>query len=488
VTRLRFPRGLRTRLTLWIAVILMLAVAASFVAIYRGTGQQLRSQLDHDLATQAGAFAAALPGGGEDGREVRAITRRYVNHQPFRATSQLLFARLPDGQIETNEPELLGVPGAIDTERESFGTQRQENREAAGVRDAPLGYSTYDAIDLGGLRVYVRPVFRHGEQVALVGVGEPLAPVVRAQHGVARTFILAGLFALAAAALAGWVLASRVSSPVRRMARTAAEVNAGDISHRMGPTSASDEIKLLAESFDRMLERLEDAFARQRAFVSDASHELRTPLTVVRGQLEVLARQPDVSREDVTRVTRLVSAEIERMERLVDDLLLLAKTEEGSPIQRRPIELRDYVHDVFDALSLTADRRFELGSVSDVTIQADPDRLAQVIHNLGQNAVVHTPPGGLVRLSASANGRYVRFAVEDDGPGIPPAERDRIFDRFHRTDYSRARTAGGSGLGLAIARALVEAHGGRIRAGESPEGGARVEFDIPRMEDPSPAR
>jgi signal transduction histidine kinase len=168
------------------------------------------------------------------------------------------------------------------------------------------------------------------------------------------------------------------------------------------------------------------------------------------------------------------------MERLVDDLLMLAKTEEGSPLDRRPIELRDYVHDVFDAVSLTADRDFELGQVSDVMIEADPDRLAQVIHNLAQNAVAHTPEGGLVRLSAAANGRYVRFAVEDDGPGIPPDQRDRIFDRFHRTDISRARTTGGSGLGLAIARALVEAHGGHIRAGASPEGGARLEFDLPR--------
>jgi two-component system, OmpR family, sensor kinase len=480
VSRFRLPRGLRARLTLWIAAILILAVAASFAAIYRGTGQQLRDQLDRDLATQAGAFAAALPGGDEGRREMAEVIARYVTHQPFRATSQLLFARLPNGRIITNEPELLGLPTALDTEPESPAAQREEREAANKLRNAPVGYTTVDAIDLGGLRVYVRNVVREGRVVARIGVGEPLAPVVRAQHSVARTFLLAGLFALVAAAVAGYLVASRVSSPLRRMARTAAEVNAGDISHRMGPTSASDEIRFLAQSFDNMLDRLDDAFARQRAFVSDASHELRTPLTILRGQLEVLARQKDVSHEEVERVTRLVSAETERMERLVDDLLLLAKTEEGRPLDRRPIELRDYVHDVFNALSLTADRDFELGAVSDVTLEADPDRLAQIIHNLAQNAVAHTSDGGLVRLSAAANGRYVRFAVEDDGPGIPPDQRDRVFDRFHRADFSRARATGGSGLGLAIARALVEAHGGRIRAGESPEGGARVEFDLPR--------
>ncbi len=480
MARPRRPRGLRARLTLWIAAILILAVAASFFAIYSGTGQQLRNQLDRDLETQAGAFSATLPGGDEGHGELAEIINRYVNNQPFRASSQLLFARLPDGRIVTNEPELLGLPGALDPERESAGAQQAENTDARTLRAAPLGFTTVQAADLGGLRVFVKQVVRHGHVVARVGVGEPLAPVTRAQHGVARTFLLAGLFALIAAALAGYVLASRVSSPLRRMAGTAAAVDAGDLSHRIGDTGSSEEIRVLAEAFDHMLDRLDDAFARQRAFVSDASHELRTPLTILRGQLEVLARQKDVTRDDVQRVTRLVSAETERMERLVDDLLLLAKTEEGSPLTRRTIELRDYMHDVFDAVSLTADRDFELGAVSDVSIEADPDRLAQVIHNLAQNSVAHTAEGGLVRLSAAANGRYVRFAVEDDGPGIPPDQRDRIFDRFHRTDISRARTTGGSGLGLAIARALVEAHGGRIRAGESPEGGARLEFDLPR--------
>jgi len=480
VSKNPFPRGLRARLTLAIAVLVILVVAASFGAIYRGTGQQLRKQLDRDLVAQAGAFAAALPGDADNQHNLTAVISRYVTHQPFRASSQLLYARLPDGRVITNEPALLGVQEEGESEPESPASRREEALAAAKLRAAPEGFTTIDAADLGGLRIYVRPVSRQGVAVAHVAVGEPLAPVVRAQHGVARTFLVAGLLALLAAIITGFLLAARVAQPLRRMAGTAAEVNAGDLSHRIGPIGASDEIQVLADSFDHMLDRLDDAFARQRAFVSDASHELRTPLTVVRGQLEVLARQPNVTHEEVVRVTRLVSAETERMERLVDDLLMLAKTEEGSPLERRRIDLSEYVGDMFNALSLTADRNFELGKVSDVSIEADPDRLAQIIHNLTQNAVAHTQEGGLVRLSAAANGRYVRFAVEDDGPGIPPDQRDRIFDRFHRTDISRARATGGSGLGLAIARALVQAHGGRIRARESPEGGARLEFDLPR--------
>jgi two-component system, OmpR family, sensor kinase len=457
----------------------VLAVGASFIAIYSGTGRQLRSQLDSELRARANAFAESLPRDADDRDELEASARRYVTHQPFKASSELLYAKLANGPVVTNEPELLGLSGGQDP-LESPETQAEEADQAKRLNDAPAGLSTVKAPDVGDLRVYVVPVIRQGRQVATIGVGESLEPVVRAQHGVARTFLVAGLFALAAAALAGFAVASRISQPLRRMAGTAATVSAGSISPRIGADGLHGEILVLAEAFDNMLDRLDDAFARQRSFVSDASHELRTPLTVVRGQLEVLARQPDISREDVQRVTRLVGTEIERMERLVDELLALAKTEEGWPLERRDVELRPYLSELFDGLSLTADRQFELGAVSDATIAIDPDRISQVLHNLAQNAVAHTRPGGLVRLSAAANGRLVVFAVDDDGPGIPPAERDRVFDRFHRTDYSRARSDGGSGLGLAIARAIVEAHGGTIRAGESPEGGARLEFELPR--------
>jgi len=237
---------------------------------------------------------------------------------------------------------------------------------------------------------------------------------------------------------------------------------------------------VLADAFDRMLDRLEDAFARQRGFVADASHELRTPLTVIRGQLEVLARQPEVTPADVRHVDEVVSTEVLRMERLVEDLLLLARADEGELLRPAPLDLRPFVTELFDSLTLTADRRFELGEVPEGTLRADEDRLAQVVRNLARNAVEHTAQDGLVRLTVTPLPRgWLEVAVEDDGPGIPAAQRDRVFDRFHRVDSSRARGRGGAGLGLAIARAIVEAHGGRIAAGSSPEGGARVAFELP---------
>jgi signal transduction histidine kinase len=263
------------------------------------------------------------------------------------------------------------------------------------------------------------------------------------------------------------------------MADVAARVDAGDLTPRMHQPGRTDEIRQLADSFDTMLDRLEDAFARQRAFASDASHELRTPLTVIRGQLEVLARTPDPSAADVRHVEGLVRTEILRMERLVEDLLVLARADESEFLHKRAIELEPFAEEMLDGIRPTAERRFEFGGVPAGTLDVDPDRLAQALRNLLRNAIEQTVPGGLVRLTGSSSGEWVTIAVEDDGPGIPPEQRELVFGRFHRTDSARNRTRGGAGLGLAIVRAIAEAHGGRVAAGESPEGGARVEISLP---------
>jgi len=239
---------------------------------------------------------------------------------------------------------------------------------------------------------------------------------------------------------------------------------------------------VLADAFDHMLDRLQDAFDRQRAFVGDASHELRTPLTVIGGQIEVLAQQADPAGEDVARVAEIVAIEIARMKRLLDDLLLLASADERHLVHRHRFELAPFLTALLDSLAQLGDRRYERSQIPEGTLNADPDRLAQVLRNLARNAVQHTRAGGLVRLTAAADDSRLTLAIEDDGPGIPAAERERVFDRFHRTDPSRARAHGGSGLGLAIAQAIVAEHGGRIWAEQAPGGGARVAFELPGFE------
>jgi len=475
---------LRTRLALAIAAILVAALGTAFVATYRGTGAQVQAQIDQDLRQESSALQQRLALADDKPAALARQAQRYVDDQtPFAVTPRLYLVRVTDGGVVSNVPALV-PPEGLGRVRRVLGP-RYETPEARAMRSAPLGFSTADVGD-EPLRLYFASVTNGVRTIALVGVGESAAAVARAKRGVARTFLFAGSATLLAAIVLGFVFATRLSRPLRRMAATAAEVRGGDLSKRIGGTAGPEEVRVLADAFDRMLDRLEDAFARQRGFVADASHELRTPLTVIRGQLEVLARQREVTTEDVRHVDEVVRTEVLRMERLVEDLLLLARADEGELLRPEEVELAPFVTELFDALTLTADRRFELSDVPAGVLRADEDRIAQAVRNLARNAIEHTTLGGLVRLTVTALPRGgVEIGIEDDGPGIPAAQRDRVFDRFHRTDSARARREGGAGLGLAIARAIVEAHGGRIHAGVSPEGGARVVFELPGFQ---PAR
>ncbi|HYM46813.1 MAG TPA: HAMP domain-containing sensor histidine kinase [Solirubrobacteraceae bacterium] len=483
------PSGLHWRLAAWIAVVILICTGITFVAVYRGTGTQLRHQIDREIEGDAAELAHNLAISDEHSpARVAQVASRYVRNQPFRASSTFLFVLVPGAGTSTNRPELFAhsKPDNGETPTE----QAQENRLSGQLLSAPAGYRTLALPDVGDLRLLKRSVRVPGGPSVTIGVGEPLANVASAQRGVAQAFILAAFLALAGALLGAYVIGTRVSRPLRRMAAVAARVDAGDLHPRIhDPGGQSEEVRVLADAFNHMLDRLTDAFAGQRAFVADASHELRTPLTVIRGQLEVLAAQANPSGAEVRRVERLVQAELARITRLVDDLLLLAKAEQTQFLRVEPIALASFVQELWDGMSLLATRRFELGPVPDGTLRADPDRLAQALRNLIGNAIEHTASEhGLVRMMVErlAHG-HVRFVVEDDGPGIPVAQRERIFDRFHRTDVARDRASGGAGLGLAIVRAIVDAHGGRVAAGRSREGGARIEIELPRFT-PAPRR
>jgi two-component system, OmpR family, sensor kinase len=481
--RARLARvGLRWRLAGWIALVTLLCTGVAFVAVYRGTGTQLRQQIDSEIAGYANGLTHDL-GHGSPLAPARAYAEagEYVRDQSFAASSIVVFANVPGRGTVTNRPELFSDAARPD-DGESAAQQAHENGLAATLLANPRGYSTLSLGDVGELRLIEHRVRLRDGSSATVGVGESLAVVAHAQASVARAFILAGLIALAGALLAAYLIGTRVSRPLRRMAAVAARVDAGDLNPRIhDPGGEAREVRVLSDAFNHMLDRLTEAFAGQRAFVADASHELRTPLTVIRGQLEVLAAQERPSPAELRRVEALVQAEIARVSRLVDDLLLLARSEQTEFLRLAPIELRPFVEQLWDGMRLLADRRFELvGVVPEGVLKADPDRLAQALRNLIANAIEHTAPGvGLVRLRVEAlRSERLRLLVEDDGPGIPREQRERVFDRFHRTDAARDRATGGAGLGLSIVRAIAHAHAGEVSAGSSPEGGARIELVI----------
>jgi two-component system, OmpR family, sensor kinase len=483
------PAGLRWRLTAWVAAVLLVSAAAMFLVVYDQTGSELRGQINRDIASGTAQLSQALRASGRDNpAQIAAVARRYMLGQPYTATSTLLFVLIPGAAPASNHPELFATPRA--ESGETTTTQAQENRSAEMLLVPRAGYSTQRVPDVGKMRIHERFVSVGGLRV-VAGAGEPLTMVERAQHGVARAFLLAGALILALALLASYLAGARVSAPLRRLASVAARVDAGDLEPRMEVSGdRRDEVRVLAEAFNHMLDRLAEAFRSQREFVADASHELRTPLTVIRGQLEVLAAQEDPPESEVRRVEHLVQAELARIERLVDDLLVLARADQTNFLRIEPIDVGPFIAELWDGISLTADRRFELGPVPDGTLRADPDRLAQALRNLARNAIDHTAEGsGLVRLEAGAAGTgAIRFTVLDDGPGIPAEQRERVFERFHRTDAARSRSAGGAGLGLAIVRAIAEAHGGHVRVAEpGTDRGTRVELVLPGLASASSA-
>lgn len=475
------PGGLRWRLGAWVALVVLASCAVTFVVVYRGTGRELRHQIDREISGDASELSQALIS-SDDRRPKQVAERatRYIRGQPFKASSTLLFAIVAGARTSANRPELF-ARARVDN-GETPVEQSRENRLGARLLTVKDGYSTLPLPDVGDLRLMEQSFTIPGGPRVTVGAGEPLAVVAHAQGSVARAFILAGILALAGALVAAYLVGTRISRPLRRMAAVAARVDAGDLHPRIHDlTGEAAELRVLADAFNHMLDRLGEAFAGQREFVADASHELRTPLTVIRGQLEVLAAQATPSEQEVRRVERLVQAEIARIARLVDDLLLLAKAEQTEFLRIEPIDLPEYVRGLWDGMSLLAVRRFELGRVPGGVLRADPDRLAQALRNLIGNAIEHTAEGeGLVRLRVERpRDGWVGFVVEDNGPGIDADQRERVFDRFHRTDAGRDRASGGTGLGLAIVRAIAEAHGGRVAATVAPDGGARIELELP---------
>jgi two-component system OmpR family sensor kinase len=472
--------SLRWRLVAWVSAVLLLGFAVTFAVVYVQTGAQLRSQVNGDVTgdlSQLTETARSLPG-SRPGRLAQRL-RSYVHAQPFATTSSLLFAVIPGHGTVSNHPELFG--GDRPDDGESVAEQAAENAQGNALLRAADGLHTLIAPDVGSTRIGVRTIALDGARVRL-GAGEPLGEVARAQRGVARAFLLAGAIALALVLLASYLAGAAVLAPLQRLSRIAERVNDGDLAPRMAVTpSAGREIRVLGDAFNHMLDRLAEAFAQQRTFVADASHELRTPLTVIAGQLEVLATQRAPSQQDIDRVARLVSAEVGRTARLIDDLLMLARSDEHRFIAPVAIELRGFVEDLWTATTVDGQRRFVLGPVPDGVLFADPDRLAQAVRNLIANAIAHTDaPDGRVELQVRVSEADTCFTVIDDGPGIPESEREHVFERFHRSDAGRARADGGAGLGLAIVQAIALAHGGVARAVAPTDGhGARVQLVIP---------
>lgn len=342
---------------------------------------------------------------------------------------------------------------------------------------APLIYSIRD----------MRHAVQRGPAETFVVVARSIhREIVNLDHWLLRLAVVS-LVIYAGAILGGGWLSKQALQPLVRMSQTAAAISAENLSQRIDATRIDAELAQLAETLNATFARLELAFTRQAAFTADASHELRTPLTTLLGRLELLllqmpsgAKQPgDNSIADELRVC-LRSAK--RMKSLVEQLLLLAKADAGKlPLESQPFDWSPVVEECVELLApLAAEKQVTLTTdLPSVEVVGDPGLLSQVVLNLVTNAIQNHRPGGSVRVELQTQPDAAVLSVSDDGPGIPPADRDRVFERFYRADQSRSREAGGNGLGLAITKSIVVAHRGEISFESQPGLGTIFRVRLP---------
>jgi signal transduction histidine kinase len=281
-----------------------------------------------------------------------------------------------------------------------------------------------------------------------------------------RNYSMMALFVLFLISLVvGWIVAGSVLKPIGRITGVAKDIQATDLSRRINLGGPQDELRELADTFDDMLGRIDDAFESQRAFIHEASHELRNPLAVIRTNLDVTLADPDADEEDLRHTLEVVQRSSERMTRLVDDLLIYAR--KGSlSLERETLDASQLVFELADEFRAPAEAK-DLAIVSEsvpgLWVDADRHALRQALANLLANAIRLSPPGTSVRVRGGSEPPWIWLSVEDEGPGIAPEDHERVFQRFWRGDAKEGRAEGRSGLGLTIVRQVAEAHGGEVK-------------------------
>ncbi len=434
---------------LWALLLLCLTQLVVSVVFYVATSTWLLDQVDHSLLVTATQISTVI---SEQGNTLQSD---HVNFQFDESTptvqaflrDQHFFVRLIDRQsglvLDASNPNDVPVP--------SLKTSAVPHLETLVVG----GHSE--------LRIYTLPLPQN-EMIALQ-VGMSLNQLRSTQTQVLRlltaAFGLTVVFALAG----GWFIGTRALAPIRGVTRTARNIKATDLTRRLDLKSSDDELEQLVQTFNAMLDRIEEAFRQQRRFTTDAAHELRTPLSIMRTGLDVVLSQ-DRSAEEFRSVLESTREEVQRLTELANGLLMLVRADTHElPLNNDWTDLSLLLQTVVDQLEvLAADKQIELQREvpPHIRIYGDQDRLIQVALNLIDNAIKYTPEGGQVRVTARSYATVAEFTIVNSGPPIADDELKHIFDRFYRIERSRNRDRGGFGLGLAIVKQIVELHGGTI--------------------------
>ena len=468
---------LRARLLIATAVVAVLALLGTGIATYSTLHGYLVDKVDQNLLNAArplsGHGSPDRPGGEAfDPGEASHIAPGYsiaISSPLF--GNQVIAAYQPGGRhFQPKIPATITIPSG------GHVYLNAEAKEEGGPSFRLLAFTTGD----GGTAV----------------IGQPLGELQATLNRLLAIELLVGLIAVAlAVALGAWLVRLGLR-PLTEVEATAEQIDAGDLDRRIEVANPRSEVGKLAAVLNSMLGRIQGALeerdatvselreseARMRRFVGDASHELRTPLAAISAYAELFERGAKGNPEDLERTLKGISDQSARMRDLVEDLLLLARLDDGRPLDLTRVDLGDLLADAAEThRALGAAWPLELNVAQGVVIEADRGRVRQVVDNLLGNVRAHTPEGTKVDLSLVARPDGARITVADHGPGIADEDRAKVFERFYRADPSRSRASGGSGLGLAIVTALVAAHGGSVALATTPGGGTTFTVDLPRV-------
>lgn len=442
---------LRVRLTLWYGSALAMVLITFSVVLYVLTARNLRDDVDQSLEETATAAVRSLQ---ERGFLPLIDEEELLSQFPELARIDKFFQIFsPSGTITIRSPNIRQHEVPLSRTALEATFNGQTILESAKYPHEPP------------LRLISVPIIHRGNLLYIVQVGTSMESIEDTLRRFLILLIVAMPIALAVSLAAGWFLAGRALRPVDAITLAAQRIAAGDLSQRLTMPTAPDEIGRLAGTFNNMIGRLDTSFRQIRQFTSDASHELRTPLTVMKGETELVLRRPRAL-EDYQAVLESNLEEIDRMTRIVEELLFLSRADMGEvKMESKPVLLETLVEDIHrQAPLLGQDRNIEvvLGTVMPALVQGDELRLRELLLNLVENAIKYSHPGGKVEIGLVTVGQEAILSVTDQGIGIGPEDHTTIFNRFFRTDGARNHTKKGTGLGLAICAWIVEFHKGRI--------------------------
>ncbi|MCC7106917.1 MAG: HAMP domain-containing protein [Chloroflexi bacterium] len=443
--------SVRLRLTTWYAAVMALTLIGGSVALYLALAfNVLRPAQDQLLADKANGVAGVLA--------------RNSQPSPTRQPRPDLFARVLNNTAEGELTLTIRTADGTLAERSANLGAQDLPLSAAAMAAMANGSALYEDISLqgGSFRLLSTPVMVNGELIQIVQASNSMRQVDATLAGLRDALLVGNTILVLLGAVIGWFLAGRWLEPVRRITRTAEAIDSsGQLDRRVAYDGPRDDIGELATAFNNMLERLETSFNSQRRFVSDASHELRTPLTTIRVNMELLRKDRHLAPAGWGDVLDDVTQELERMSRLVQGLLELARVDAGQHLERAPLDLDPLLERLErQTVQLTRDVAVKLKGRPVGRVVANGDALTQLFIILLDNAVKYSPRGSEVSLERGRLDGFVRVRVADCGPGITPEDLPRVFDRFYRAPSVRGRP--GTGLGLPIARWIAEEHHGRL--------------------------